>query len=127
MSINGLKGCRVLLVEDEMIVAMEIEEVLHEAGCVVVGPVGTLQSALLLAREAGLDAAVLDVNLDGERAYSVAEVLQARGVPIILATGYNESTLPEQWRSLPRLTKPFVREQLLRLIVRTCNHDTEPN
>ena len=112
MPANYLQGIRVLLVEDQMIVAMQIEDMLHAAGCEVVGPVGTLQAAIALAHEEALDLAVLDVNLDGEKVYLAAEELQARGIPFILATGYGESTLPEKWRNQPRLNKPFRREQL---------------
>jgi CheY-like chemotaxis protein len=112
LSTNDLQGIRVLLVEDQMIVAMQIEDMLHAAGCEVVGPVGTLQAALALAHEEALDLAVLDVDLDGEKVYPAAEELQARGIPFILATGYGESTLPEKWRNQPRLNKPFGREQL---------------
>jgi len=113
---NDLKGLRVLLVEDQMIVAMQIEDMLHAAGCEVVGPVGTLQAATALAHEAALDAAVLDVNLDGDKVYPVAEELQARGIPFILATGYGESTLLAKWRDQPRLSKPFLRDHLEQLL-----------
>jgi CheY-like chemotaxis protein len=116
LSTNDLKGIRVLLVEDQMIVAMQIEDMLHAAGCEVVGPVGTLQAALALAHEEALDAAVLDVNLDGEKVYPAAEELQARGIPFIFASGYGESTLPENWRDQPRVSKPFRREQLEQLL-----------
>ena len=108
-----------LLVEDQMIVAMQIEDMLRAIGCEVVGPVGTLQAAVALAHEEALDLAVLDVNLDGEKVYPAAEELQARGIPFILATGYGKSTLPEKWRDLPRLSKPFgpgELEQLLRSV-----------
>ena len=83
-----------------------------EAGCEVVGPVGTLEAAIALAHAEVLDVAVLDVNLDGEKVYPAAEELQARGIPFILATGYGASTLPEKWRHRPRLSKPYRREQL---------------
>jgi len=116
LSTHDLKGVRVLLVEDQMIVAMQIEDMLRAAGCEVVGPVGTLQAAITLAHEEALNAAVLDINLDGEKVYPAAEELQARGIPFILATGYGESTLPEQWRDKPRLSKPFQREQLEQLL-----------
>lgn len=116
MSARDLKGARVLLVEDQMIVAMEIEDMLRAAGCEVVGPVGTLQAAITLGHEEALDLAVLDVNLDGDKVYRAAEELQARGIPFILATGYGESTLPEKWRDQPRLSKPFQREQLEQLL-----------
>jgi CheY-like chemotaxis protein len=106
----------VLLVEDQMIVAMQIEDMLRAAGCEVVGPVGTLQEAIALAHREALDLAVLDVNLDGEKVYPAAEELRARGIPFVLATGYGESTLPEKWRNQPRLSKPFRREQLEQLL-----------
>lgn len=105
-----------LLVEDQMIVAMQVEDMLRAAGCEVVGPVGALQAAIALAHEEPLDAAVLDVNLDGEKVYPAVEELQARGIPFIFATGYGESTLPEKWRDQPRLSKPFRREQLEQLL-----------
>lgn len=110
------KGLRVLLVEDQMIVAMEIEDMLRELGCAVVGPVGTLELAVRLAREEALDAAILDISLDGEKVFPVAEELQARRIPFIFATGYGQHTLPETWRGLPRLGKPFKRDQLKTLI-----------
>ena len=105
---------RVLLVEDQMIVAIEVEDMLREFGCVVVGPVRTLKQALRLAQR--LDAAVLDVSLDGETIFPVAEELQKRRIPFIFATGYAEHTLPEKWQRLPRLAKPFKRYQLTKLI-----------
>lgn len=112
MSTHDLQGVRVLLVEDQMIVALQIEDMLRAAGCEVVGPVGTLHAAITLAHEEALDMALLDINLDGEKVYPAAEELQARGIPFIFATGYGESTLPEKWRDQPRLSKPFRREQL---------------
>lgn len=116
MSTKDLKGIRVLLVEDQMIVAMQIEDMLRAAGCAVVGPVGTLQAAIARAHAEPVDAAVLDVNLDGDKVYPAAEELQARGIPFIFATGYGESTLPEKWRDQPRLSKPFGREAFERLL-----------
>jgi DNA-binding NarL/FixJ family response regulator len=106
----------VLLVEDKMIVALHIENMLRAAGCEIVGPVGTLQVAITLAHEEPLDAAVLDVDLDGEKVYPAAEQLQIRGIPFIFSTGYGESTLPEKWRDHPRLGKPFGREALEQLL-----------
>lgn len=116
MTVGNLTGCRVLLVEDEFIVALDIAEVLRENGCEVIGPAGTVESALVLARKEDLDVALLDINVAGDRIDPVAEALQSRGIPIILATGYSEASLPKDWRHLPRLTKPFRRAQLKRLI-----------
>ena len=110
------KGLRVLLVEDQMIVAMEVEDMLRELGCIVVGPVGTLEPAVRLAREQALDAAILDVSLDGEKVFPVAEELQTRRIPFMFATGYGAHALPEKWHGLPLLGKPFKREQLKALM-----------
>jgi CheY-like chemotaxis protein len=107
-----LTGWRVLIVEDQMIIAMEIEDVLLELGCVVVGPIGTVDAALALARKEALDAAILDVSLDDEKVFPVAEMLQARGIPFIFSTGYGEAALPEKWRTPLRLSKPFQRDQI---------------
>jgi chemotaxis family two-component system sensor kinase Cph1 len=107
---------RVLLVEDQMIVAIEVEDMLREFGCIVVGPVGTLKRALRLAQKERLDAAILDVSVDGETIFPVAEELQKRHVPFLFATGYAEHTLPEKWQGLPRLGKPFKRDQLKKLM-----------
>ena len=103
----SLRGLRVLLVEDQLIIAMEIEDILLGLGCEVVGPVGTLELAIELARGEPLDAAILDVNLDGEKVFPVADALRRRGIPFILATGYGEASLPEEWRGMRHLDKPF--------------------
>jgi len=120
VAIHSLAGVRVLLVEDQGIIALQIEDVLRKAGCEVVGPVARMQAAISLAHDAALDAAVLDINLDGENTYPVAEELQRRNIPFVLATGYGDSAVPERWKSLPRLSKPFLDEQLERLIRRLC-------
>src|SRR5512134_2155638 len=80
--------CRVLCVEDEALVSMLVEDMLSDLGVEIVGPVATLEEALAYAREADIDAAVLDINVGGLLTYPVAEILQARGVPIIFSTGY---------------------------------------
>jgi len=84
----GIAGKRVLVVEDESLVAMMIDDLLTDRGAVVVGPVGTLEGALELAGGEAVDAALLDVNLNGERSTAVGKALAARGIPYVLATGY---------------------------------------
>lgn len=112
MTADSLAGRRILAVEDETLIAVVIEEVLQELGCVVVGPVGRLDAALRLASEEVLDAAILDVTIRGGLVYPVAEQLIARGIPFALASGYGNWALPESLRTQPRLTKPFTSREL---------------
>ena len=108
----SLAGLRVLVVEDDMLIAVHIEEMLQGLGCVVVGPVGKLDAAMRMADDEALDAAILDVNIRGGQVYPVAERLRARGVPFALASGYSDWALPEAFRNQPRLTKPFTKQEL---------------
>ena len=84
---SALAGCKVMIVEDELLVAMLLEEALVEYGCEIVGPFSTVDTALIAARDVVADVAVLDVNLRGKRVYPVAELLEARGIPFLLMSG----------------------------------------
>jgi CheY-like chemotaxis protein len=108
----ALAGTRVLVVEDESILAMLIEMHLDDLGCKVVGSASRLQEALEKARLLELDIGLLDVNLAGEMSYPVASVLRARNVPVVFATGYGLSGLPVELHDAPVLTKPFLQAQL---------------
>jgi DNA-binding response OmpR family regulator len=90
-----LGGLRVLLVEDEMLIAMMMESVLQEAGCVVVGPIGNVCDGLHAARRDLLDAAVLDINIRGQLCLPIMAVLTARSIPYVLVTGYSSEDLGE--------------------------------
>lgn len=103
-----------------MLIAMMIEQALTKFGCEIVGPVSKLAKALQMAREETFDAAILDVNIRGGRVYPVAEVLNARGVPFLLASGYGDWALPEALRNQPRLTKPFTTDDVERGIRGIC-------
>lgn len=107
-----LAGLRILVVEDDMLIAIYIEEVLKGLGCVVVGPVGKLDAAMRIADDEGLDAAILDVNIRGGHVFPVAERLRARRIPFALASGYGDWALPEAFQNQPRLTKPFTEQEL---------------
>lgn len=114
-----LSARRVLLVEDEALVAMLLETILEDMGCVPVGPAGTVEDGLAMAADpAPLDAALLDVNVAGRLVFPIAEVLRARGVPVVFSTGYGEGGLPDAWRGHPTVQKPFteatVREALMK-------------
>lgn len=102
-----LQGLRVLVVEDEFLVAMDIELMLQQCGCAVVGPIADLATALRTVQEGGFDFALLDVNLGGEPVTAVAEALQAQAVPMVFCTGYQAGNLPERFAGAPTLKKPF--------------------
>jgi CheY-like chemotaxis protein len=106
---KSLYGFRVLVVEDETLVAMMVEDLLMDLGCTVVDVVGTLPAALGVVTNESiiLDGAVLDVNLGGDKVFPVAEALQARGVPFIFATGYGIAGIEERFRRSPVLGKPY--------------------
>lgn len=98
---------RILIVEDEMLVAMNIEDMLLDLGHEVAGIASRLAPALSLAGEASIDAAMLDVNLAGETSFPVADLLAARGIPFVFATGYGLQGIEERYRDRPLLQKPF--------------------
>jgi CheY-like chemotaxis protein len=113
----SFSGRRILVVEDEMMIAMLMEDMLAELGCAVVGPAHALDTALDLARtELGLDAALLDVNLAGQPVFAVADALREKGVPTIFATGYGDAGLREIDRGAPVLQKPFRAGDLARAL-----------
>ena len=115
-----LTDCRILVVEDDLAIAVLIEEVLQDIGCIVVGPVGKLDAALRLASEEALDAAILDVTIRGGKVFSVVQHLQARGVPFALASGYGDWALPEALQNKPRLVKPFTAGDLRAQVRSLC-------
>jgi CheY-like chemotaxis protein len=101
------RALRVLVVEDEMLVAMNIEDMLLDLGHEVAALANRLETALSLAREAGFDVAMLDVNLAGQASFPVADVLRERGIPYLFATGYGVQGIAEAHRAAPVLQKPF--------------------
>jgi CheY-like chemotaxis protein len=108
---TALAGKRILLVEDEFIIAAMAEDMLTDLGATVIGPASTVAVALRLVETSAIDAAVLDVNMDGERIDPVVEALGARSIPIVFATGYGERTLGRA-QAAPILDKPYTQEKL---------------
>lgn len=103
----ALSGRRILVVEDEMLVAMLMEDILADLGCVVVGPAARVADALERVRTEALDCAFLDVNVAGERVFPVADALAERNVPFIFVSGYGEDVLEPRFAGRPALKKPF--------------------
>jgi CheY-like chemotaxis protein len=102
----------VLVVEDEYLIRMLLEDMLDELGYGVAAAVGTIAEARQIATDGEFSAAILDVNLDGQEIYPVADILVERGLPFVFVTGYGERSLPEAYRGRPALQKPFQAEQL---------------
>jgi DNA-binding response OmpR family regulator len=111
VSMSG-KGLRVFVVEDEPMIRMMLTDMLEELGCRVVAEAGDVEEAAKLARSADFDLAILDVNLRGKLITPVADLIKARELPIIFATGYGSGGLPEGFREFPALSKPFQLETL---------------
>lgn len=112
-------GARVLVVEDEALIAAQIEDVLHDAGFIVLGPASRLADAFDHFYRSSPDAALLDINVAGERSFPLAEFLTAKGVPFAFCSGYGEeSVVPEQFRHIPVITKPADPVLLINILSR---------
>lgn len=99
-------------------IALGLEDALASFGCEVIGPVARPTDVLKLIEEERIDGALLDVNLRGEQIFSVLPAVLARNIPVIITSGYGDLTLyPEEFRNLPRVTKPFDFTRLERLCV----------
>jgi CheY-like chemotaxis protein len=103
---------RILLVEDEAMIAMLVEDMLEDFGHKLVTVATRLEEALAAAESEAVDLAILDLNLGGVLTYPVADMLRDRGVPFIFATGYGSGGLKEAYSDLPPLQKPFNQEAL---------------
>ena len=105
-------GLRVLVVEDEAMIAMLAEDMLDMAGCTLAGIASTLAEGLAAAERDDFDVAMLDMNLDGERSTPIADRLRERGLPFIFTTGYGSSGIPDHHSDRPVCAKPYVLADL---------------
>jgi DNA-binding response OmpR family regulator len=110
------EASRVLIVEDEFLVAMLLEDLLSEMGHRVVACVAQVDEAAKLADEADIDFAILDINLGGVKSFPVAEILRRRGIPFMFATGYGTDGLAREYRNELTLQKPYEPRKLERAI-----------
>jgi CheY-like chemotaxis protein len=113
-----LSGRRVLVVEDELLILMMIEDMLADLGCASVTAAASVDKAVALINAEVFDAALLDMNLNGNTSHSVAEALAARGVPFIYSTGNKSHTPSDSYPDRPVLKKPFRFEELVEIITR---------
>jgi CheY-like chemotaxis protein len=113
----GVAGRRVLVAEDEFLLAIRMVGAFAKLGVETIGPVGTIKRALDLVEHSGhLDGAVLDVKLRDGVVYPVAEALRARGVPFVFTTGYSEHAIPDRYKDVARYEKPFDPAQVVRAL-----------
>jgi CheY-like chemotaxis protein len=113
---RSLQGKCIIIIEDEPLVAMDLESILTAAGCEVVGSAGTLNRARALIADAESDAALLDVNLCGHRVDELATALTQKNIPFAFITGYGRESLPSGFREAILLKKPFSQEQLVGMV-----------
>ena len=114
---GALASRRVLVVEDEYFLADEMAQVLQELGAQVVGPVPTLEKALAVLAGERVDVAVLDINLKGRTVYPVADKLREQGVSFVFATGYDQRSIPDAYKDVPRWEKPFRPKDLAKALL----------
>ncbi|MDX7950234.1 response regulator [Lichenihabitans sp. Uapishka_5] len=122
---TDLHGRRILVAEDEYMIAQEIVDALSDVGATILGPVSRLKDAIrLLTMENRIDGALLDVNLSNEAIWPVVDALQARAVPLVLATGYDTSAIPAAYAGLPRCEKPATGQDLARTLAKVITDVT---
>ena len=104
---TSIEGCRIFVVEDELVITMLLQDMFEELRCEVVSLASRFQDALDKASTLAFEVAILDVNLNGQRTFPIAEVLTQRGLPFIFATGYGAAAVPAAFHAAPVLQKPF--------------------
>lgn len=114
---NGvLDGLRVLVVEDEHLVAMALCDDLEESGALVVGPASTVENALRCVADEPLDLAVLDIKLQSQMVFPVADALTGKGVPFLFTTGYDAGMVPDEYLLVPKCEKPSADGAVIRML-----------
>ena len=121
-----LRGLRVLVVEDEFLVALELETMLRGLGAEVIGPLGGLDRAVACARQEALDLALLDVNVGGRLVTPVAEALAARAIPFVFCTGYGAASLPGRYVAVPIVMKPCQLHELTHALLSALHGRAAP-
>lgn len=120
---GGTARPRVLVVEDEYLVAMLVEEMLEGLGYEVAQVAATLDSAMTAATHASFDVAILDINLNGNASAPIAEILRERQIPFIFATGYGPASIDDRFAGTPTLQKPFYEDDLRKTLAAIVARD----
>jgi CheY-like chemotaxis protein len=114
---RDLSGLRILLVEDEFLVFLQVRSMLTSLACEVSETASTLAEALVAAQNCNVDVALLDINLGGQKIYPAAQVLKRRSIPIVFSTGYGLAGIDLEWREYSVLQKPFALDALVHALV----------
>jgi len=122
---RSLRNCRVLIAEDEFMVAESLRHELEDIGAIVIGPCATLEQTLaeIASEVQRIDGAVLDVNLAEHAVYPAADMLTARGIPFIFTTGYDANNLPPRFAAIPRCEKPISVSRVARAVQRAMHSE----
>ena len=121
---ESLNKRRILLAEDEGLIALDVEAMLQGFGCEVVGPLSDLEDILLAIQEQPIDGALLDVNLRGRQVFDILPEFISRNIPVVLTSGYDDASLfPHAFRELPRISKPFDQGTLRRVCATTMGRN----
>lgn len=124
---GGLRGRRVMVLEDDVLIAMDMEDFLLAEGCQVVGPISNVEAALETVETGELDGAVVDLNLRGELSVPVIEALKSRGLPVIVCSGYAELTgVQDMLKDVPMVPKPCDFQALSRLLAEKFTTTSTP-
>lgn len=123
MNASRLNKCRILVVEDEYLLADELHLELERAGAIVIGPAAGLSEAMeVINATQGIDGAVLDANLKGEMVFPAAELLQDREIPMLFVSGYDAMVIPERFIGTPRCEKPIGVRRIIDALVQALQH-----
>ncbi|WP_260483657.1 response regulator [Sphingomicrobium flavum] len=110
------KGRRILLVEDSPVISLDTEDKLKAEGYFVVGPAYDMNAAIDFARNEQIDAALVDLNIRGQKSFDVLQILDERDIPYCIISGYADWTMPKEYEPRPRLQKPFDKDALLETV-----------
>jgi DNA-binding NtrC family response regulator len=115
---DDIRGRRILIAEDEAMIALDLENFLQDLGCEIIGPVANVEDVIQQFEAHHPDGALLDINLRGKQVFAVLPQLIEQGLPVIITSGYDDVTLiPQDFRALPRISKPFNQATLRELCV----------
>jgi DNA-binding NarL/FixJ family response regulator len=115
---DDIRGRRILIAEDEAMIALDLESFLQDLGCEIIGPVANVEDVVQQFEAHHPDGALLDINLRGKQVFAVLPQLIEQGLPVIITSGYDDIALiPQDFRALPRISKPFNQATLRELCV----------